>query len=107
MKTYCYLSLKIFRYKQSPNYFNDYIANIGIGHSNDDSSSSQLSHVIKDIQNLNMSSNSHYPYLSSKDKLNCGNLALNKNELNIKTLDTLSKDSGVQSNGDLDSGNYF
>ena len=28
-----------------------------------------------------------------------------KKDLNIKGIDTLSKDSGVQSNGDVDSGN--
>lgn len=84
-----------YKYKQA-NYFNEYITNIGS--LNDDASTSQLSHVIKDIQNLNMSSNSHYHYLNHKDRG-----GLNKNELNIKTLDTLSKDSGVQSNGDVDS----
>lgn len=93
------------RYKQSPNYFNEYITSMGNGHGIDESSSSsQLSHVIKDIQNLNMSSNNHYHYLNHhKDRLNGNNLVLNKNDLNIKTLDTLSKDSGVQSNGDVDS----
>lgn len=77
---------------------------MGSVHSNDDSIS-QFSHVIKNIENLNMSSN-NYHFLNHKDRLNGGNLALNKNDLNIKTLDTLSKDSGVQSNGDVDSGNY-
>ena len=44
------------RYKQSPNYFNEYITSMGNGHGIDESSSSsQLSHVIKDIQNLNIS----------------------------------------------------
>ena len=43
--------------------------------------SAQLSHVIKDIQNLNMNTNFYKP----------------------KKLDTLSKDSGVQSNVDADS----
>lgn len=85
-----------YKYKVSPNYFNEYITNMGNGH---DDSSSQLSHVIKDIQSLNMSNNSHYHYLNHKDR----NGVLNKNDLNIKTLDTLSKDSGVQSNGDVDS----
>ena len=57
-----------------------------------------------------MSSNSHYNYLSHKDRMvemNSGNLLLSKNELNIKTMETFSKDSGVQSNGDVDSGKYF
>ena len=88
-----------FKYKSGTRYFNEYLNNISTSNgngSNDDSLNSG-SQLIKDIQNLNISSNNHYHLLTHKDRLN-GNL--NKN--NAK-LDTLSKDSGVQSNGDVDS----
>lgn len=80
------------------NYYNDYIN----GSSNDDSmnSGSQFSHVVKNIQSLNINS-AHFDYLSHKGGLSAN---LIKKELNIKGIDTLSKDSGVQSNGDVDSG---
>lgn len=95
-----------FKYKSttSPGYFNEYINSInGNGYNNGSSSSrtddsgTQLSHVIKDIQNLNMSSNSHH-LLHTNGTTN-GNYGY-KNE---KLIDTMSKDSGVQSNGDVDS----
>jgi CLIP-associating protein 1/2 len=93
-------------YAYKSNFFSDYI-NGNASSSNDDSINSgiQLSHVIKDIQNLNMNTqnNHHFNYLTTnnnnnnKDRLNS-----NKNDTN-KMLDTLSKDSGLQSNGDVDS----
>lgn len=78
--------------------------------------SAQLSGVIKDIQSLNLNTNYHY-LTHHKDRnsggggvgggsgglLNVGN----KGELNKRLLDTLSKDSGVQSNGDVDSGKIY
>ena len=83
--------------KSGANYFNEYTN----GSSNDDSlnSGNQFSHVIKNIQNLNINNSNHYD-LYHKDRLNG---ILNK-DLIVKGLDTLSKDSGVQSNGDVDSG---
>ncbi|CAF0708573.1 unnamed protein product [Brachionus calyciflorus] len=57
------------KFKPASQFFNDYLTE----------NSTQLSHVIKDIQNLNMNTNFS------------------------KKLDTLSKDSGMQSNPDVDS----
>ena len=107
------------RYKapsSTSRYLHDYVnsmsnnnGNNGNGSSNDDSMNS-ISHVIKDIQNLSMNSGNHYHYLNHKTNgnglktsgLNAKNL--NGGNTNAKLgLDTLSKDSGVQSNGDVDS----
>ncbi len=106
-----------FKYKTSTSttrFLHDYvnsISNNGNGSSNDDSlnSGSQLSHVIKDIQNLSMNSSNHYHYLN-KDRLNVngklgglnGKGSMGNGNMKLG-LDTLSKDSGVQSNGDVDS----
>lgn len=81
------------RNKHGNTYLNDYIN----GNVNDESlnSGSQFSHVVKNIQSLNI--NNGYDYLNHKVNLN------SKKDLNIKGIDTLSKDSGVQSNGDVDS----
>ena len=86
---------------------NDYLgANIQSEDQLQATTSSQLSHVIKDIQNLNISSTYHYLNHKERNSSNTssGGLLNVKNELNKKLLDTLSKDSGVQSNGDVDSG---
>lgn len=92
-------------YAYKSNFLNDYI-NGNASSSNDDSINSgiQLSHVIKDIQNLNMSTqnNHHFNYLTTNNSNNKERLNSNKND-NNKMLDTLSKDSGLQSNGDVDS----
>ena len=91
----------ILRYKSNSSYFNEYVTN-NYGSSNDDSlNSTQISHVIKDIQNLSMNTN-HFHYISHKDRVN-GNLLSKKDN---KFLETLSKDSGLQSNGDVDSGKF-
>lgn len=103
-----------FKYKTSTSttrYLHDYvnsISNNGNGSSNDDSlnSGSQLSHVIKDIQNLSVNSSNHYHYMNKErnGKINLNGKTGNGNAINMKLgLDTLSKDSGVQSNGDVDS----
>jgi hypothetical protein len=90
------------RYKSTNSFlYNDYISNIN---GNEDAGS-QLSHVIKDIQSLNLSNslssaNANGYYLN-KERLN----GLSPSTKNDAKLDTLSKDSGVQSNGDVDSGN--
>lgn len=76
--------------------------------------SAQISHVVNDIQNLNIkpsSSNYHYSTQRSvADRLNVAGGGMKGvgggDHLNKKLLDTLSKDSGVQSNGDVDSGIY-
>ncbi len=71
-------------------FFNDYI--------NGGDDSQQFSHVVKNIQSLNINNgNQCFDYLGLKGNLN------NMKNLNIKGIDTLSKDSGVQSNGDVDS----
>ncbi len=73
----------------------DYRGKSGSSYFNEDSlnSGSQFSHVVKNIQSLNLNNGFDYSTLNSKK------------DLNIKGIDTLSKDSGVQSNGDVDSGN--
>jgi CLIP-associating protein 1/2 len=119
-----------FKYKTSTattRYLHDYVNSISTqnsnGSSNDDSinSGSQLRHVIKDIETFSITSTNHYHYLNQKDRLNSinnnnNNGVTNKSlqqlqqqqqqksnvNSNLK-LDTLSKDSGVQSNGDVDS----
>lgn len=94
-------------YMSKTSYLNDYVNNLGNGGAGDDnqtvssgsSSGLQLSHVIKDIQNLSMHSNFN-AYLSTNGKetrVNV-NVGVSKND------EILSKDSGVQSNGDVDSG---
>ena len=77
---------------------NNYVNNLNSSQVDDTSgganSGAQLSHVIKDIQNLNMNTNYHY-------------LPNGKHHRGMKNDEILSKDSGVQSNGDLDSGLYL
>ena len=72
-------------YMSKASYLNDYVNNIGnVSEGSSANSGAQFSHVIKDIENLNLNSNYHYNKLSKNDEI-------------------LSKDSGVQSNGDIDS----
>jgi len=69
-----------YKIKSGNNYYNDYI--------NGTDDSQQFSHVVKNIQSLNINNSNHYDYLSHKSNLN------SKKDLNIKAIDTLSKDSG-------------
>lgn len=80
-------------YSQGNNSYSSYSMKSGGNYYNEDSlnSGSQFSHVVKNIQNLNLNNGFDYSTLNSKK------------DLNIKGIDTLSKDSGVQSNGDVDS----
>jgi CLIP-associating protein 1/2 len=90
-------------YESKVSYLNTYVNNLNTSNMGDDASDSacggsgaQFSHVVKDIQNLNL--NANYQFLSANAKhLHRG----------MKNDEILSKDSGVQSNGDLDSGKSF
>lgn len=91
------------RFKTSA-YLNEYLTSNMPSTDDPALTSSQLSHVIKDIQSLNMSSTYHY-LVQHKERTSNGGVSVGGMGLNKKLLDTLSKDSGVQSNGDVDSGN--
>jgi CLIP-associating protein 1/2 len=87
-------------YESKATFMNNYVNNLNSSQVADETSGgansgAQLSHVIKDIQNLNMNTNYHYlPSGGGKHHHHRG----------MKNDEILSKDSGVQSNGDLDSG---
>lgn len=98
------INFPLLRFKTNV-YLNDYLgANIQPEDQLQATTSSQLSHVIKDIQNLNITSTYHY--LNHKERVSSGGTSgglLNVKSDNKKLMDTASKDSGVQSNGDVDS----